>query len=40
MRLTSDDWIDCIGLENPPVLVSIDMSPPLRINETQAPPCR
>jgi len=27
MQLTSDGWIDCVGLENPPVLVSIDTSP-------------
>lgn len=27
MRLTSDDWIDCVSLESPPVLVSKGMSP-------------
>ena len=36
MRLTSDDWIDCVGLESPPVLVSIDTSHPMRVNEAQA----
>jgi len=33
MRLTSDDWIDCVSLESPPVLVSNDTSLSLRTNE-------
>lgn len=38
MRLTSDNWIECVSLETPPVLVSTEASPPLCINEAEASP--
>ena len=35
MRITNDDWIDCVSLETPPVLVGVNTPSLLRINETQ-----
>ena len=35
MRLTSDNWIDCVSLETPPVLVSTETSPPVCTNEAE-----
>lgn len=39
IRLTSDNWVNCVSLETPPVLVSTEMSPQ-RINEAEVLPWR